>query len=672
MKKILSKIVTLVLACSLFFTVFTGCSLITTVQDKDMAQVVAKVKIEDDVDAVNIYKRDVVSAFNSYGYYYVTNYNYTVQQALDYCAKTLVQNQVVIQYAKIELAKRYTELKADSSKVSTDYDNALLSVTANGTLTAKSSADDFLTEYELSYALYQVKKNITSIIDSYKDKDKKEETEYEKVSITARTTPSKEEEDRTSLSEKEMKETTPTQEEYEVAALTLKKEVDELKTEYTTLYALNKAVYDTYNFEISDKESKKALNEAITNLKNSGIIPSNETYAIEDVLKYTYFKNALKNQKESLIVSKYEDYLNDDIERNLDKNALYDDYKSMYSWQKGTYQGSLSDYETALDKVSDKSFVVYNPLAGYGYVSHVLLPYSEEIKSAITAKEGEKNITKEEIDAYKEEMLGRITVNDQRKTWIQNNYGTYDETTGKFTFEDKYLYSVDVTDETLKTNALNALSAYNGTLLGADSREEEQDNGLKKTLWSFDSIMPTTYAFKDFYQTYFTDLLGMNAVYYKEDDASSINKLTYSEDYYKVFKDVMFAFSDSNAGGFDTTYGFVYSPSSSGTKYVKNFANAARDLVSQGAGAYTIVPTEYGYHVMVCTKAITDLDDRYVNDKALFESELSVEGSTAYLFRKVKLEAITSSEVNVRASSFINGYMDKITISSKVYSDLAK
>ena len=30
---------------------------------------------------------------------------------------------------------------------------------------------------------------------------------------------------------------------------------------------------------------------------------------------------------------------------------------------------------------------------------------------------------------------------------------------------------------------------------------------------------------------------------------------------YKVFKDVMFAFSDSNAGGFDTTYGFVYSPS---------------------------------------------------------------------------------------------------------------
>ena len=75
---------------------------------------------------------------------------------------------------------------------------------------------------------------------------------------------------------------------------------------------------------------------------------------------------------------------------------------------------------------------------------------------------------------------------------------------------------------------------------------------------------------------------------------------------------------------------------------------------------------------MVCTKAITELDDRYVNDKALFESELSVEGSTAYLFRKVKLEAITSSEVNVRASSFINGYMDKITISSKVYSDLAK
>lgn len=678
MKKHLTKLITLLLALVMSFSVFSGCALISTVQDKDMEQVVAKVKISDDVDETVIYKRDLVSSFNSYGYTYVYYYGYSVEETLNLLADSLVQNAIVIQYAKTELAEYYNELKngVAVSDFDTAFSTQIGAAKQNQTLNAKSDLDLFLTEYEVAYANYQTQTGIDSIIESYaKEEETESEEEKESVTITDRTAPVKEEETaREELTEAELKETVPTDTEYKIANKTLKldenEEVTVIKATYTNLYDLNYAVYTTYKFDISDKADKKALNKGISALKDSGIIPSTENYSANDVLKYTYFKEALESQKEALVVSKYEDYLNDTIEKELDVEALYDEYVAMYQTQKGSYETSISDYETALEAVSEDSFLVYNQYAGYGHVAHILISFSEEQKAAIEAKKAEENVTNAQIDAYKKQLLDSLVVTDLRKSWVQNNHGTYDEANATFTFEDDYLYSADLEDATLKTKAMEKLSVFGGDIIGATSSVDKDENDLSVTTWTFENVIPEKMPFVLFYQNYLTDILGMNEVYYAENDASTIATIDLTDDVYNVFKDVMFAFSDANAGGFDTEFGFLYSPSTSATTYVKQFANAARDLVNQGIGAYSIVGTEYGYHIMVCTNKVAAGNDQYVEDKALFLSDIQAKEGDAYRFRNVKLEAIQSSEVSVKASSFIKNFKDDIKINKGVYKDL--
>ena len=61
MRKILTKIVTLFLITVLSVTAFAGCALITTDTDRDMAQVVSTVQIEDSITADNLHKIEMLS-----------------------------------------------------------------------------------------------------------------------------------------------------------------------------------------------------------------------------------------------------------------------------------------------------------------------------------------------------------------------------------------------------------------------------------------------------------------------------------------------------------------------------------------------------------------------------------------------------------------------------------
>ena len=86
MRKILTKIVTLVLIVAMSVTTFTACGLVSVNTERDMAQTVAVVDIDlaegtaagtDTVDAEEIKKSEMISAFMSYGYMYVQSYGQT-------------------------------------------------------------------------------------------------------------------------------------------------------------------------------------------------------------------------------------------------------------------------------------------------------------------------------------------------------------------------------------------------------------------------------------------------------------------------------------------------------------------------------------------------------------------------------------------------------------------
>ena len=60
MKKFFTKLITLVIAGALTLGALAGCDLITTNTDRDMAQVVAEISIDDSFNE-KIYKRQLVS-----------------------------------------------------------------------------------------------------------------------------------------------------------------------------------------------------------------------------------------------------------------------------------------------------------------------------------------------------------------------------------------------------------------------------------------------------------------------------------------------------------------------------------------------------------------------------------------------------------------------------------
>ncbi|MBR1867132.1 MAG: hypothetical protein IJ800_00925, partial [Clostridia bacterium] len=110
MKKLLFKIATVAAAAALTVGTLAGCGLFTVNQDRDMQQVVATVQIEGVQTAENIYKREMVAGYVSYGYQYVQYYGQTSSQAYTTILNNLINNRVIIQQSKKELVGNYKDL----------------------------------------------------------------------------------------------------------------------------------------------------------------------------------------------------------------------------------------------------------------------------------------------------------------------------------------------------------------------------------------------------------------------------------------------------------------------------------------------------------------------------------------------------------------------------------
>ena len=107
MRKLLFKLIAVVSLVAVAFGTLAGCALFEVNKDRDMAQVAVSVDIsKGDVNGVksDIYKRDIVAGYLSYGYYYVQNYGYTTAKAYQLVLDNLVNNAVIIQQSKKELA----------------------------------------------------------------------------------------------------------------------------------------------------------------------------------------------------------------------------------------------------------------------------------------------------------------------------------------------------------------------------------------------------------------------------------------------------------------------------------------------------------------------------------------------------------------------------------------
>ena len=138
-----------------------------------------------------------------------------------------------------------------------------------------------------------------------------------------------------------------------------------------------------------------------------------------------------------------------------------------------------------------------------------------------------------------------------------------------------------------------------------------------------------------------------------------------------AFDDLIYAYS-TDPGSLGSYLGYAYSPVNASTTYVKEFADASKEVVAAGEGAYKLIATDYGYHLILCTKVVAKDADEYA-DINEFKTALENEDSLASKYREVKLNSIVSTEVGKIADTLINDYYadeNIVTYNHKAYKDL--
>ncbi len=96
-KRITGIMICLMLLC---ISVFSGCSLITLDRERYLNEVVASIEDKEDNHKINITKKDLISAYNSYGYYYTQYYGYSAAEALDKTVDLLINRKITIDEAE--------------------------------------------------------------------------------------------------------------------------------------------------------------------------------------------------------------------------------------------------------------------------------------------------------------------------------------------------------------------------------------------------------------------------------------------------------------------------------------------------------------------------------------------------------------------------------------------
>ena len=153
-----------------------------------------------------------------------------------------------------------------------------------------------------------------------------------------------------------------------------------------------------------------------------------------------------------------------------------------------------------------------------------------------------------------------------------------------------------------------------------------------------------------------------------------------------MVNEVAFAYS-TDPGSLNTYMGYAISPYS--TNFMKEFEYAAQEAVKakvkpnavpgtkptlkDSVGSYYVVPTDYGWHIIVSTFVFVEdgpVYDGYNHDDAV--GEKMVEGSFSYRFYESLKTSAASNYTNEVQSSVLNDYNNDacVTRYEKRYKDL--
>lgn len=684
----------------------TGCNFLVTDSVLDLKQIVATVdvtenlgksedyaSVKDDVKklitnkglSTDIPKRDLVAYFLNIGMTYVNSYGYSYEDTFNLLMDGLVNNKIMTQFAVAYYLKNGFKDGATATAdacltyVSNGQNEEGLSDTEKSLLKAHPEVltmEYFLTENGTDFeayneAVYDLKKSLNNSLDSAEANYIKADDD-EHAHGESRTTP-------TNVNVEKEK---FIPEEYEI---------------YTGRNALDKCgAYEKVEGSTATTR-KKAYNTFLSNLQGYGLIAENEDTAVITELNYYYVE--LSSSLGRALVNKYLDALNEEAIQALKAdNYAYvsNKYQEIKDAQQYSYTQDSSAFETALDSVSDDSFVLYGQ-KDFGFIYNILLPFSASQEQQYAAAKN-KNLTQDGIFNARKAILANVQAKDLRTGWFgedeHTNYsyvtteGYFDN--GKAKGEDTYLFfenNMAKTDEYETLKQYLGKYPYNGTATQTDDGEwkftpnkldidgfiAEMENYINYAVGSDVTSGTKVDKYNDSVYKVNGVVDYSKFIYYTGKtklDNTARSQFFYAEDNdsYKAISavnELMFAYS-TDPGCLNSYMGYVVSPYK--TDFVSEFEYAAQYAVKQGVGTYVVAPSDYGWHI-IYVAFVYDADDSDVYGGFKVE-DVEKEGTFSNLFYESLKSTSATNYTTDAQNAVLNEYKTSATRFVSRYQDL--
>lgn len=700
-----TKVAAVALAAALSSTLLAGCD-ITTDVSKDYAQVIAEVNITDSanfesssyaeygdvIGTTEITKRDMVAYFISTGYSMMESYGWTYYDTFNMISETLVNRQIYIQYAMLYLL----DDESESDITVAGYEAAVEGQT--GIDRRLAALAYFLDEEEEAQALYSTRQLVNNTLDSQEETYLDHDHSHDDSASTARTTPTG-----------------------------IDTETEDYYNEAYRIYTGSNALADCPGYEAPEGSTpttrRKAYSSFLASLRANSLIESGED--LSNVESLTYFKTELASAYETAIINKLTDKFEDTIRATVNEQYAQEIYDTTYSRQETTFANDTDSFETALEGVSDTSFVLTAPEANYGYVINILIPFSTSQSLELENAPADLGDTKGNNFLQRAALLKNVRGTDQRGTWFDEDYA-FDgaETENAYTGGNaarSYLFfedSLGGNEQYERVPNYLGYYTYNGTV----RRNDDESYTVRPNRITIDEFIAEMEGYLtqaanevsvegDGYTVsegvYVNGIAAddtINAVadnstyynrsvsdYYTESGAVDYSKFVYyagqvnftngfdanqfflagsAENVaYSVMNELSFAYNTDTAG-LNDYFGYVISTGA--TDYVPEFEYAAQYVCRQGAGSYVVVPSDYGWHVIYCTFSfVADEEGNVIAPYTFNWDDRATEGTFSYLFYEALCADLVSEYASIRQSNAIEDFKDCAVVYEDRYADLS-
>lgn len=429
------------------------------------------------------------------------------------------------------------------------------------------------------------------------------------------------------------------------------------------LTAAEKAEYVQNGIDTSStEERRRAFNKVINLFEANGLL--GEDYKGNDITKTEYYKETLNNYYENTLIEKYEKCITEQARKSVTFGKLEEEYLKKYNEQR---DWDNDEFVSALSSASATDPILYANASGYGFVYNLLLGASDEVKEELTEwKNDHKGYTVEEYETAREQIFNeKITVKDLRTSWILSGYD-FDGT--KFTGD----YTLVPNDSLPYKGSVN--------LLNGDERDEKDYKAEY-------NAEPTEMLVMEFIKLMDDYVYGTQKSFFVS-DGTRVDASEAKADYDKRVKELMFAFStDDSDSALNTYKGYAVKPEPDGSdteEYQKEFAKAAREVLTLGKNSYVMIATDYGYHVIFYSEAFSSswgfnnlidyLNNEYgTKEKSEWESYYSdmisnwddFENTTHYLY--VLHDSLASTSASTALTNAQNDMLNKYVYSGDKY-----